>query len=1294
MEVDRFSTGGAIFLRFSPDGRLLTVGDRTGRVRVKNIESGKIDVIEAGSDSVVWVGHGAERLLALTVAGRLLELGDGGGRGKELFNLKADAALAASDFQDRLVAVALEKGGLMLIRLDSNRSYELLPPESDQVQHLSMSPDGVWLAATLAAGGIRVFSLAEDGPPVQQDFSSVLPARAELVRFSDSGLLYVLSQGSLAIFDARSAPFVPINRIDVPTIGPALLSVSPRDSFLTLADSGGLKVMAVGGWSGLVSVRRDLDLTAKIISEDGSTVAGLTEDDQPRAWAADNGHDYRLPDPGGVRVTAMALSPFGNVLALGGMGKRVQLLHMDSDRDEVLPGPSVDYWSAMQESGPDPVRLIDFSSEGDRLVCLTEAGDLLQWDLYQIGQKPSQRKKLAPSAIALAAGPDRRLALVGFEDRLIHLWRPQKDDRVEEVILRGHLERITCLAFSPDGRLLVSGAADDFVRVWDVESGQTLGVCRGHQGNIRAVAFSPDGRLAVSAGEDETIRFWDAETMDEAAVWPINGVAVALAYASADDGPDSLNYICQDGRTYSRRIEGTERETLAAQLDTFLSASFPWTLDDNDRPVAVSPAAWARKRLDAARTGSMPRWPDGGRPLVNLYQARLERDTQEQIRTNLYRAVINKDDFAIQELLAAGASPNLRLPDGNTPLGLAASLNLDSAVRILMKAGADPSLRNSEGRNAWDLAVAGGGVSTAALFVRNAGQWFRMLSFAVQKRDHDSARILLDMAGSKKKMEARRNRKKDENEPAYDVNYIPDQGRSLLAEAVIMGDETMVALLLDHRAALESKSDDGQTPLILAAGQGHTIVVRLLLDRGAALRARDDHRRTALWHAAENGRIDTIERLIERRADVQASDRDQVSVLMAAALNGQVETTRMLIKEGADIWSADAVGRTLLSLAAAEGLTEVGRLLLDEQGFIKSRSAQNHTLLMQAVLRAAPREVAYLLENGVDLSARDRSGADALILASAAGRADLVAVLAEKGAHLETRDYQGLAPLHHAVLSQSEETVDRLIRLGANVNPASKTGQTPLMLAAQQGTGGLAALLLDAGAHIGARDEAGLTPFLHAASAGQLKTVRLLMGLGADPRDRDNACWTGLMHAARRGAADTVAYLAAQQAPLETRDDLGQNALMIAAAQGRAEAVRILLDLGADLSVRDNTQATALIHAARAGRSRCARLLLDAGANPDTTDNMHWTPLMHSAAGGDEQTFLLLLRVSRDLEIKDDHGRTVLMAAAAAGNVEMIRALLQQGAQADTADALGQTALDYAAAFNRSKIKEELEGTF
>src|SRR6266576_4641246 len=111
---------------------------------------------------------------------------------------------------------------------------------------------------------------------------------------------------------------------------------------------------------------------------------------------------------------------------------------------------------------------------------------------------------------SVAFSPDGKRIVSGSYDDTIRLWDAETGEA-----LRAPLEgqdRVTSVSFSPDGKYIVSGSDDKTIRLWDAETGESLRAPLGkHQGGVMSVAFSPDGKHIVSGSYDNTIQLWDVE---------------------------------------------------------------------------------------------------------------------------------------------------------------------------------------------------------------------------------------------------------------------------------------------------------------------------------------------------------------------------------------------------------------------------------------------------------------------------------------------------------------------------------------------------------------------------------------------------------------------------------------------------------------------------------------------------------------------------------------------------------------------------------------------------------------
>lgn len=158
-------------------------------------------------------------------------------------------------------------------------------------------------------------------------------------------------------------------------------------------------------------------------------------------------------------------------------------------------------------SDDESIRFTNLDSGEEQLV-ITET----KYPVYGIAFSPDGKQ------LASASGDETRITQPG----LVRLWNVEDGQLINE--FEPHKKQATCVRFSPQGNLLLSGGIDEKANLYDVETGKPKGFYGGHSRPINQLIITPDGRTVISAsggrfkGMNE-VRIWNLITGDEHAAF-------------------------------------------------------------------------------------------------------------------------------------------------------------------------------------------------------------------------------------------------------------------------------------------------------------------------------------------------------------------------------------------------------------------------------------------------------------------------------------------------------------------------------------------------------------------------------------------------------------------------------------------------------------------------------------------------------------------------------------------------------------------------------------------------------
>jgi WD40 repeat protein len=286
--------------------------------------------------------------------------------------------------------------------------------------------------------------------------------------------------------------------------------------------------------------------TQSAFSADGRLVAIGDERGRVDLWDANTGKRHKTLRSRGSAVRQVSFGP-GEVLAIADT-EAIRLLRLTSankpetfaeklklklEAITLLFSPDGSYFAANRAvSGfrlwerptgmlvwrANPLQCPVFSSDGLLLATGSANASIFVLDAATGTVRSELSVRHEPAALAFA--PDGKVLAAALGDKIVLLnlangRELQRFTAVDAIPQRfgfgmdANPHRVRALAFSPDGRLLLSGGSDTGVRVWELATGKEVLRRDGHEGGIDQVAFAPNGRTAFSSADDSLAYIWE-----------------------------------------------------------------------------------------------------------------------------------------------------------------------------------------------------------------------------------------------------------------------------------------------------------------------------------------------------------------------------------------------------------------------------------------------------------------------------------------------------------------------------------------------------------------------------------------------------------------------------------------------------------------------------------------------------------------------------------------------------------------------------------------------------------------
>jgi len=231
----------------------------------------------------------------------------------------------------------------------------------------------------------------------------------------------------------------------------------------------------------------------------------MSMDKNLKLWEISSGREIRTFKGHSLYILSVAYSPDGKYALSGGVDNTLKLWEISSGCEiRTFKGHSSEVTS------------VAFSPDGKYALSGSDDNTLKLWDISS-GREIRTLKGHSDNVNSVAFSPDGKYTLSGSKDRTIKLWEISSGREIRSFNL--HSGYVKAVAFSPDGGYAISGSDDRYfgkhfteptttLKLWDISSGRETCSFEGHSGWVTSVAFSPDGKYILSGSSDNTLKLW------------------------------------------------------------------------------------------------------------------------------------------------------------------------------------------------------------------------------------------------------------------------------------------------------------------------------------------------------------------------------------------------------------------------------------------------------------------------------------------------------------------------------------------------------------------------------------------------------------------------------------------------------------------------------------------------------------------------------------------------------------------------------------------------------------------